>query len=83
MEKFFCDGIEYSFDVRANGDVLDVYNVEGEMVAQAEFDHGVEQLFCEHIDPEDGDRVEFDVSFFEFIDKPRWELAYYLMAIAE
>lgn len=80
MEKFICDGHDYSFDVRAGNDVVDVYNVYGEMVAQAEFDHGVDQLFCEHIDPEDGERTEFELSFFEFVEKPRLELAYYLAA---
>jgi hypothetical protein len=83
MEKFVCNGCDYSFDVRAGGDVLDVYNVHGEMVAQAGFDHGVEQLFCEHIDPDDGERVEFELSFFEFIDKPRYDLAYHLAATLE
>lgn len=77
-KPFYLDGIDYYFSTKAEGDAIWVYNARGELIADAEFDHGVDQVFYSLITPENGVEIEGDLDFFEFLDKPREELAKHL-----
>lgn len=47
------DGIDYGVEIK-NADVVFVYDSEGQMVASAEKDHAVEQIFCRWYTAEEG-----------------------------
>lgn len=75
---FTLDGHDYTFTTKAEGDVIRVFDSNCNLIADAEFDHGVEQIYYSLITPENGAEVEGDLNFFEFLDKPRKELAKHL-----
>jgi len=51
------DAVDYSVEVGHGGDVIWVYDTNGDMVASGERDTAVEQFFAFSIDPEDGEET--------------------------
>lgn len=52
METITVDGIDYQADLRWDGDVVDVYDVNGDPIASAEYDHAVEEVYYSCFDDE-------------------------------
>jgi len=59
METITVNGVDCKVDLRWDGDVVDVYDINGDPVASAEYAHGTEQVYYSYIGDE-GMMDEFD-----------------------
>jgi hypothetical protein len=52
METITVDGIDYKVELLFDGDVINVYDINGNPVASAEYDHGTEEVYYSYYDDE-------------------------------
>lgn len=82
MKRITVDGIDYDYEVACSGDVVRVYDITGQLIADCEFDGAVEQCFYSLFSAEDGKYEDGILNYFELEGKPE-ETARTLIAYAQ
>lgn len=59
ITRISVDGIDYLVEIKYEGDVIHVYDTEGNPVGSAEYDHAVEAVSYDYYNQECGKLEEF------------------------
>lgn len=68
------NAIDFFFEERCGGDIVDVYDAAGVLTLDLEKDFGSEQIYGTVFSAENGAEHTFEASLFDFRDKPVSEL---------